>query len=170
MLSLKTTSWPLRGAAVAIAIALVAWGVLHFRSRESAVSSGEQKQLEKAAPALRDSLVAAEHRTIVITDTIHRRLTVYDSIRKTIRFTDTTRFVLVDTQFIHVADSVAKSCSELTISCSQQRAAAQEVITNQVGQIKALNVQLSHQPGKLQRIMDVAAGIAGGYGACKLTN
>lgn len=168
MLSLN--SWSLRGAAVATAVGLVAWGVLHYRSRESAVSSGEQKQLEKAAPALRDSLAAAEHRTVVITDTVHRRLTVYDSIRKTITITDTARFVLVDTQYIHVADSVAKSCSELTISCAQQRAAAQAVIANQVSQIGTLKNQLSHQPGKLQRIMDVAAGIAGGYGACKLLN
>ena len=168
MLSLK--SWSLRGAAVAIAVGLVAWGVLHFRSRESAVSSGRTQVLVQEGKDATKQLGTADHKTQVIVDTIHRRLTVYDSVRKTVHITDTSRFVLVDTQFVHVADSVAKSCSELTISCAEQRAAAERVITNQVAQIKELNIQLSHQPGKLQRFMDVLAGVGGGYGVCKLTN
>lgn len=168
------------GTAVAVAVVcVVAWAAIrwwntHLRDERS-FYKGVVAQLEHENDSLRAAHQKSTNETVTIQDTLHRKFVVYDSIRQTVTLTDTSRFVLVDTQFIHVADSTRRVCESLDNSCTRERMAAAARIKNMQEQIDARDKVIANQPGFLQRVQDFSTGaVAGGatgalitYAACK---
>jgi hypothetical protein len=126
MLDLK-----LLGLSGVLAVAgFLAWKSEHDkRIRVQAAASARFTRDSATLVSFRDSLNKVRIRAETSSVHVTRTIAAYDTVRKQIVLTDTTRFVLVDTAFVRSADSVRDACSELESSCRVYRKWADSTIT-----------------------------------------
>lgn len=157
--------------AVFVALSTVgAWWTERDRRQNVAAFAQGKIQADSIEIALLSDSLKAVHRTgKALAGTVRKTITVYDTLRKRITFTDTSRFVIVDTAFVVAADSTKLACEALGVNCEMQRLVSQEIIARQNNTIQNLNAVIANtKPSRWQRIIDASAGAAGGYLACKV--
>lgn len=117
-------------AGVLVVSGFLAWKHEHDkRIRVQAAASARFSRDSAVLVSFRDSLSKARIR--VDTSALHSRktITTYDTLRKEIIITDTSRFVVVDTSFVRAADSVRDACAELESDCAVYRKWADSTVT-----------------------------------------
>lgn len=141
------------------------------RIKNEAIASERIREDSLKIEDLRDSLDLQRVRVDTADSTVTRFTVEYDTLRNKITLTDTSRFVLVDTQYVHVSDSVRDSCASLVVTCSEFRKTADSIMITQERVIANLRVSLAAvRSSKVKTALThtIAAGV--GFGACKLAN
>lgn len=159
-----------------IAVALIV-GTLYVRERDQRIrnSAAASTRIERDSIeliSLKDSLRVVDRKTDTIRVAARGQFTVYDTLRKKIVFTDTSRFVVVETSFVRTADSVRRTCEALDKSCAEQRITSGLIIKNLEDQNSNLKILVESQPSTkmkwVERFVIASVSASSGYGACKL--
>jgi hypothetical protein len=117
------------------------WYLVHQHDKKIAERAVANEKLHTDSINLRPLLDTLRHISVrqdTAIQKVTRSIVKYDTLRRHVSITDTSKFVIVDTSFIHAADSVRTTCSVLQTECERYHTYADSVIHVQDTLIKHL--------------------------------
>lgn len=134
-----------------ILVILGVWYLVHEHDKKIVEKALANAHIHADSATLRplvDSLRSISTREDTATQKVTRAIVTYDTLRRHISFTDTSKFVIVDTQFVHASDSVRTTCKVLQTECERFHTYADSVIHVQDTLIKHISQLTTTKPSR----------------------